>query len=606
MKPDPLGNKKVADEKGKGKAKEEEKNVARVVLDSVKQKMNASEKVSENSVSAMVIAPGYGWGQLNDWRVSPHHLFQKIITPYDVVADLETKDAQRLTELVDECENYEEIYKIMVVGENWNNAATKASAKNNLKTIIDYCEGGTGSAGVKEKLRYVGRALREDRKRDEKDRQYDTAAILVTLSLHGNVCNVQKEVGVQTVYNLVSETMKHAAEVESLRNRVYILLYSFRELQVEKVYIDHVNKSNLNTHPMTAFRNGLCKVIGIAYIPDEHSTDVALNTTNFGYFRNKYCADNIVEYMSKAFNNLPPKIPRDTVVNFLKENSPSAEEWYEFLEEAYDEDSGQLKEMSIRLILVLFGVLKAPRGFQWTILGEQYCVSKDLKLVKACDYVEEEEEEEEEAIVESAQASSSSGSNDNAIKDNVAQVDRRERVRIRNRERRMKRKAVRRPRPGRGEVVAGVSKELDRKINAFNDGDEEELPWLFEANSELEREEERELVEEDDDINQLMRELMEYKESVEDDEPLAPLFDNEDESEKGKQPEQEHAQEMIELGEAVEELFDIREIEEEIARELGKEQVCEIEAEMERELSLLSSSIGQEEEDVCLMHEIFA
>lgn len=578
LKPD---QQKVADEKGKGK----EKGVfPEAILGIEGKKMEPVEKAKEKSEPAPVVAHGYGWGKLNDWRVSPFHLHQKIITPYDVVANLEKKDAECLLDLVDGC-NYEETYKIIVVGENWNNAATKAVAKSNLKTIIDYCEGGTGSAGVKEKLRYVGRALREDNKKDEKERQYDTAAILVTLSMHGNVCNVQKEVGVQTVYNLISETMKHAAEVESLRNRIYILLYGFREIQVEKVYIDHINKSNLNTHPMTAFRNGLCKVIGIAYIPDEHSTDVEMNTTNFGYFRNKYCADNVVEYMSKAFNSLPPKIPRDTVVNYLKDNSPNAEEWYEFLEEAYDEDSGHLKDMSIRLILVLFGVLKAPRGFQWTILGEQYCVSKDLTLVKACDYIEEEEEEEE-ADVESAKASSSSSSNVN--KNGIelppvhqVQVDRRERVRIRNKERRMKKRKVNRPRPGKDEVVAGVSKELDRKINAFNlkDGEDEELPWLFEENEELD------VIVEEGDIDLQSRELQLYRESVADDEPLAALFDSEEGSEKGKEVEQEHEQEQEQVQvrhEDLSEFFDIN-----------------VE-------SLLSSSIGQEEEDACLMQQIFA
>lgn len=100
----------------------------------------------------------------------------------------------------------------------WGTARAFAKSDDMLKpltSVIDYCEGGECSQGIRKKLRFLAKMLSEEKDTEtvRGDSDLDLlrcgsdlfAGVLSVLASHGGVCHIQKEIGVNISFRLLSE-----------------------------------------------------------------------------------------------------------------------------------------------------------------------------------------------------------------------------------------------------------------------------------------------------------------------------------------------------------------------------------------------------------------
>mmetsp|Transcript_7824 Transcript_7824/g.8625 ORF Transcript_7824/g.8625 Transcript_7824/m.8625 type:complete len:261 (-) Transcript_7824:1124-1906(-) len=83
--------------------------------------------------------------------------------------------------------------------------------ENRISTVIQYCEQDEESRVCKT-LRHITHLLKTQ------PDDFDRANIFILLAAHGGMCNVQKEVGVRTAYNMMTNNLKTELEKESIAN----------------------------------------------------------------------------------------------------------------------------------------------------------------------------------------------------------------------------------------------------------------------------------------------------------------------------------------------------------------------------------------------------
>jgi len=186
--------------------------------------------------------------------------------------------------------------------------------------------------------------------------------ILVLLAAHGNVCNVQKEVGVSTAYSLVTDQAKLYHSKLTVEATLYRLLYTLREQLLEEVCQPQFGKGKSNTHILVEFRNTLAQDVGLKPIPDPDRGCVGhakVSPQDKIAFFKKYSVEKVVHTVERAVNQTPRKLPYDLIVNWFQKNSLEEDE-YEFLGQVFDTDTGLVKEEWIRFFLLKQFILSGP------------------------------------------------------------------------------------------------------------------------------------------------------------------------------------------------------------------------------------------------------
>ena len=283
------------------------------------------------------------WGPgllAKDFVLNLGHL-RDVVPPLHEEEPLDDMSATELLTILKDTEfGKEELDSWKAYG-NWNLFNQKDDMARYLETVINYCEtDATAGKGVKNKLRFVTKMLRDNKEA--------RGGILCMLAQHGNVCNVMKEVAVNLAYSMLSNSLSDFMKNQSLGSLVARNLQMLRELLVEKLFIAGGNF--MNTHPLVAFRNGLAEHIGLDVIPDQHSGANPADKNRITAFLKEYTVEKIVRHISASINDKNRKIPYETVVEWLQQNSPRTEA-YEFLGECFDAQTGHLNEPAIVYML---------------------------------------------------------------------------------------------------------------------------------------------------------------------------------------------------------------------------------------------------------------
>eukprot|EP01098_Paradermamoeba_levis_P002704 TRINITY_DN1315_c0_g1_i1.p1 TRINITY_DN1315_c0_g1~~TRINITY_DN1315_c0_g1_i1.p1 ORF type:complete len:450 (+),score=118.27 TRINITY_DN1315_c0_g1_i1:51-1352(+) len=229
-----------------------------------------------------------------------------------------------------------------------------------IKTIVDYCISGGASEDIQNKFKTIIKVLKEQKD----NKQFSTVGVLAFLAAHGNMCNVQKEIGIRLAYGFVTDSMKVDFEKETLHSYLLRLLYTLRELVCEKVFIRHIPQHNygMNSHYIVPFRNGMADQVGLDQVPDVNFPAPLVYESQVPQFFEEYTVELIVKTIKDAINQKPKKIPYEVVLTWLELNRPKEYEndGYGWLEEAFDEETGELKEQYVLYMLLQNNILLYP------------------------------------------------------------------------------------------------------------------------------------------------------------------------------------------------------------------------------------------------------
>lgn len=244
---------------------------------------------------------------------------------------------------------------------------------------MNFCECGkvvnhsTGSSAcrpiIKQKLRFVTKLLTEDT-----EGKYESAGIFLLLASHGNVCNLMKEVGVDMVYGMMTNSVKEDLGKQTMEASVLRLLRDLRYVLVEELYKS--TSSNNNTHYIVKFNNAIASKVGLPEIPDPYTGISATHDADdlAEKFWKLYTEERIVKWISACIDDEPRKIPYQKTVNWFQKNGPSA---YEFLADVFDIDTGKISTRYVKWMLTQMKIFTGPqiefnyKSLQKTVVTEK-------------------------------------------------------------------------------------------------------------------------------------------------------------------------------------------------------------------------------------------
>ena len=283
---------------------------AHVKEENNKEKMKESEKdkvVGKGKAKESIVSAQDDAVSARGWALDKDHLGRPLMEIYDSVdEEMNNKvHAEKLLVLLQLCD-YEEALTLLSIGETWNNMKPREVPKA-LKTVVDYAESGKGSSGIQEKLRFIGYKLGEDSKKLKEEREFDEGVILVTLAMHGGVCHIQKEVGVNVVYGMIAQNMRGFSMANTIENIILRQLRQYRELVVEEVYQSRKNsfgKDKDNIHVINGFRNAMCPSVGLNVMPDIHyPIKIVAEQRDVQKFFNIYSVEGLTAWLINLVNN---------------------------------------------------------------------------------------------------------------------------------------------------------------------------------------------------------------------------------------------------------------------------------------------------------------
>merc|ERR1712012_637823 len=154
-------------------------------------------------------------------------------------------------------------------------------AEQRLVGLVEYCTsegcygvGQRSSAPMEtvQKLRIIAQLL---------DHQQVEAKlpILLLLAAHGGMCNVQKEVGIDSAYAQLTRTAAALAEKTSFQSCVFRIMRETREQIMDVLSVKFCERTvgSTNTHYLVPFRNQLADVVGLREIPDPNQCELTMS-----------------------------------------------------------------------------------------------------------------------------------------------------------------------------------------------------------------------------------------------------------------------------------------------------------------------------------------
>ncbi|ETO15620.1 hypothetical protein RFI_21748 [Reticulomyxa filosa] len=307
----------------------------------------------------------------SEWEINCEHLDIKVQELEDFVDVSDEYSSEKLLNIFDKLDLKKEDFDIWAgYGDSGTVFYGKDDARSKLSSVVSYAESNTSaSKSAKHRLRVVTKLLVTD----EKQEIYHPTQILLLLAAHGNVCNVQKEVAINSAFSLMTDSMHELVEKHGIEVALYRVLRDYRYLLVEHLY-KTFNATN-NIHSIVMVSNSLCKKIGIYEQVDPNQGEWDLpndwrNTAEKKYFGEFYTVSNVVKYVNTVIKE--KKLPYQQVITKFEQfieskvksdlNIDIKDYTYSFLHSAIDTVTGDFKPKYLCWFLSHFNVLKKYTG----------------------------------------------------------------------------------------------------------------------------------------------------------------------------------------------------------------------------------------------------
>ncbi len=256
-----------------------------------------------------------------------------------------------------------------------------------LMALIQYAETNPLAApDIKPKLRFITKSLRGDANGFQEER----LGVLPLLATHGSVCNVMKETGIRATYAALADCVKSENDVADVRNKVLQLLYDYRELRIEHLYVAHAQNGNtdVNTHNVVGYRNAIGPFVGLSRIPDPDMGDNASAVQMVpAFFARFYHVGTVLNVVLAALNDPPRRLNYEATVSFLQYNRPSSfSDAEDFLYHCFDDD-GKFTRGAAAWLLHKSGVLRVADGVSSADMKELFPPLSELSLSRSRDAV---------------------------------------------------------------------------------------------------------------------------------------------------------------------------------------------------------------------------
>jgi len=313
-------------------------------------------KVLKDDDDGEIMLISKGWAK--PFSVNREHVFRPVAEVLSNVRGLDNYDAFKLLQIWDRQTIKQSDLDMWTSYSNGKLFSSKAQARDYLKTVLEYASGDLPTKKCKLQIKYVAKELCD--KSEEYD---DPKGLLLLIASHGNVCNVMKEVGVQSAYSSLTNQCQDLFASQTIEERVLALFAEFRELAIEELYSTFRGASN-NTHSITLMRNHLAPFVGVAMTYDTQMSNWGLpagwqNGLEERFWRNHYNVKKLTRWIALAMNEEPRKISYEVVTGFLEKHKP-IDDTYLFYSDVYDMESGKIKARYVEWMLKKMGFFNGP------------------------------------------------------------------------------------------------------------------------------------------------------------------------------------------------------------------------------------------------------
>eukprot|EP00455_Lapot_gusevi_P047771 TRINITY_DN6510_c0_g1_i3.p1 TRINITY_DN6510_c0_g1~~TRINITY_DN6510_c0_g1_i3.p1 ORF type:complete len:457 (-),score=105.33 TRINITY_DN6510_c0_g1_i3:65-1435(-) len=324
--------------------------------------------------------------------VEPAHMKFEVVEPYSLLPNIEELTAHRLMDIFEELEVPSEVLKYWL---NYGGSplwSHKSGMKSPLQAIVNYSEtNSSASKGVKEKMRHITKLLVDD-----VEGTFDKVGIIALLASHGGVCHVMKEVGIATVYALMTNNAKENERRTSLEQMVLRTLRVLRENIVEEMFM--ATGDEKNTHPLVSYQNQIAEQIGLSVIPDPNPWHSRRSPT-IEDFNSRYTVERITSTIMKAINEKPRKIPFQLALSWFEHHVPaSVPDPYSFLSLVCSESTGLLEEFWVQYMLEKLDILTG--GPDWEAEAARLHLQRTAADSEADNHAEAKLESKADTVVE--------------------------------------------------------------------------------------------------------------------------------------------------------------------------------------------------------------
>jgi len=312
-------------------------------------------KVLKDDDDGEVMLISKGWSQ--PFSVNKQHVFKPVAEVLSSLKGLEGYDAYKLMKVWDRQTIKQSDLDMWTSYSNGKLFNSKSKAREYLKTVIDYASGNLPTKKCKLQIKYVAKELFEN-----KETYDDPKGLLLLIASHGNVCNVMKEVGVQSAYSSLTNQTQALFASQAIEERVLALLAEFRELAIEELYSTF--KATNNTHSITLMRNHLAPFVGVEMTYDTQMSNWGLpngwqNGLEERFWRDHYNVKKLTRWIMLGMNEEPRKISYEAVTGFLEKHKP-IDDTYLFYSDVYDMESGKIKSRYVEWMLHKMNIFNGP------------------------------------------------------------------------------------------------------------------------------------------------------------------------------------------------------------------------------------------------------
>jgi hypothetical protein len=296
------------------------------------------------------------------FKVNPEHMTRAIAAP---VAVEETQGHSFLDIMVifEKTEFTTELLDLWKGWQEGNLFSSKDSVRTRLSTYSSYLEASKTADEVKNMANAIAYELV---KFPEK---YDAAGIMIALAQNGGVCNVQKEIGVRTVYAAMMDSMMEHMNANAIETKVLSLLKKNRFALSESVAYKLCKENRwhdgrvLNSHYIIPIQNKMAARIGIGEIPDPNA-NIHDPQDLYDVFMEAYNVSHLLRVVGGAVNDSHRLINYHDMVEHMEKIRPAGIDPFAYLNDfVFNVDTGKFTEKAIKFLLFKLNILQlTPEG----------------------------------------------------------------------------------------------------------------------------------------------------------------------------------------------------------------------------------------------------
>eukprot|EP01065_Artemidia_motanka_P001519 TRINITY_DN1068_c0_g1_i2.p1 TRINITY_DN1068_c0_g1~~TRINITY_DN1068_c0_g1_i2.p1 ORF type:complete len:668 (+),score=238.88 TRINITY_DN1068_c0_g1_i2:120-2123(+) len=314
-----------------------------------------------------------GW---RDFAIDWEHT-KKEIPLAKPVKEIRGIKAARLLAILDKTKIPEEEMQLWLNHDGSRLFHHKGQIRESLSTICEFIDSGVCKSDAGDRLRCIVLMM------EEKPGAYDVGKLLLTMAQNGNLCHVQKEIGIRAVYNGMTGSGKDDADASSAETILLSGLQALREVLAERQATKVCERRECGipdcwrqhlTHYIMPVRNAYHDLAGLPYIPDQRRIDGGAsefqNVTGvtpeikrrwFEEFAATYTTWQIHWMTDEAVTG--KKVSYESAQQWFQQHSPRGVDSYEFRAEfAYNMTTGKVTKKALYYMLWVMKVLRGVPG----------------------------------------------------------------------------------------------------------------------------------------------------------------------------------------------------------------------------------------------------